>query len=330
MTTVDQNFRHSRLLWNGNSFLSTDRWEKKDVNSIMRKAFGSKTPKTESMTADYGVLSSSNRTDIDVADDCLSSMDLSQQSSCTDDHEKVLGKQVSKKKVVLLTDHSLKRMRETANIYLDKNSAYYKQRIRKIEANIGNKHRLQTDRQLTEVESIQKEKHVKSVQNMKELSNVRNRFWKEKKKRVRTTYVSVAALEMPEVDRYAYGLPADGKEYTIVKKRPVKTKSNAAQKWKESMQKARSIVKVLALRDKVERTMTLPILKPLTSHSKRKKGANKVENLEENKSNDINSVEMQNDVNDNETKNEDFDETGLNAAKALLETMSECKFLIII
>ena len=325
VTTVDQTLRFSRLPWIGNSFLSNSCWDKK---STVRKTFNTKTHKAGQHSVGYGIFSSKNTIDVDETDDGLSSMDLSQQSNYTDDYEKVLGKQAAKKKVVLLTDHSLKRMRETSNIYLQKNSAYHKQRLKKIETNIGNKHRAQIDRQLTEVESIEKERYRKNIQNMKELSNVRTKYLKEKKKRVRTTYVSVAALEMPEVDRYAYGLPADGKEYTILKSRPNKTKLNIAEKWKESMHKARSIVKVLALRDKVERTMTLPILKPLTSHAKRKKDVNKSEHLEGRQSQDSNNNELQNSQHDNEAQIEDFPDTGLTAAKALLEITSDRKFIL--
>ena len=335
VTTIDQSWRQNRTPWNGSTFLS----RKADINNNtnMHKAgsvLSRKTTKLEALNGRFETLISSGSQDLESASVSLGSMGLSQQSSYTD-ADKLNEKQTSRKKVVLLTDHSLKRMRETSNIYLQKNSAFHKQRLKKIETNIGSKHRAAIDRQLTEVEHIQKEKYKKSIQNMKELTNVRDRFWKEKKKRVKNTYVSVAALEMPEVDRYAYGLPADGKEYTFVKKRTMQSKSNTAEKWNESMQKARSIVKVLGLREKVERTMTLPILKPLTLHSKSKTNLNKEEVMEEEDINDnTEKTELRNLEGEDESKIDNFAENsadaGLNAINALLDLTSESKYGIFI
>jgi len=328
VSTVDQNMRYSKLPWLGNSFLSRSFWGKKEAKHSSKRTLNIKTPRTDVRSGTgYDTVSGKSRTEVNIAESRVDSINSSQQGNYTDDRNKILEKQSSKKKVVLLTDHALKRMRETSNIYLEKNSAFYKQRIRNIETNIGNKHRAQIDRQMTEVETVRKEKHEKSVQNMAELSNVRNKFWKEKKKRVRTTYVSVAALELPEVDRYAYGLPADGKEYTIITKKPAKSKSNAAERWKASMCTAKSIVKVLALRDKVERTKTLPILKPLTSHSKRRKGVNKIEDFDDTELNDTYNDELANLEDDGEANNVDATETKLSAAKALLELTSDLSSL---
>ncbi|XP_065071323.1 uncharacterized protein LOC135695997 isoform X2 [Rhopilema esculentum] len=124
---------------------------------------------------------------------------------------------------------------------------------------------------MCESEQQSKERYDRNISNMNELKNVRKKFWSEKKKRVSSTYVSVAALDTPEVDRYAYGLPEEGKEYTFVKKSFVKSKTEYKDKWDKSVQKAKSIVKLLDLKEKVKQTRTLPILKPLTSQSKRTK-----------------------------------------------------------
>ena len=325
--------RQKKAPWIGDTFLSRGSKKEKTEMNFARKFLSRRTPKIESLRGSDRMTLDGERSEMDIASDDMSSMGLYQRSSCMD-HEKLHEKleQSKQRKVVLLTDHSLKRMRETSNIYLDKNRAFHKQRLKKIETNIGNKHQAQINRQLTEVEQVQEERYKRSIQNMKELANVRNRFWKEKKRRVRNTYVSVAALEMPEVDRYAYGLPADGKEYTISKKKTVKIKSDPTDKWNLSMQKARSIVKVLALREKVERTMTLPVLKPLTSHRKRKKDVNKVDCLEENvdfeaeKNEDrILEFDEEHRTENDEKFAESNVENSISAIQALIEVTSESK-----
>lgn len=142
---------------------------------------------------------------------------------------------------------------------------------------------------------------------MTELKIVRKKFWREKQKRIDNTYVSVAALEMPEVDRYAYGLPAEGKEYTYIKQ-PTKeqTKEKIQRKWEHSKQKATSIVKMLALTRKLEKSKTLPILKPLTSQGKKKDGLlQRIEDISVDDSMEMNGSEQMHEL------------------KALMETASE-------
>lgn len=178
-------------------------------------------------------------------------------------------RQRNKDRVILLSDASLKRMKEAENIYIKDNKAFHKQRLKKLEQNIGDQHRLQLERQLTQAEQDCKISYNKSLSSMGELKTVRQKFMKEKKKRVSSTYVSVAALETPEVDRYAYGLPEDGKEYTLVKKNSF-VKASYKKKWDESVQKAKTIVNAFDIRGKLERTMTLPVLKPITPRLSRK------------------------------------------------------------
>lgn len=331
VSTIDQSWRQGKTPWIGNTFLSKSSKEKKGCLTAPRKFLSSRTLKIKSFDGSVGTINDSELPDIDLTSSILSTLQPSQHSSysCSQNLNEEQNRK-SRKKVVLLTDHSLKRMRETSNIYLEKNSAFHKQRMRNIESNIGNKHRTQLDRQMTEVEQIEHERHEKSIKNMKELANVRNRFLKEKQKRVRNTYVSVAALEMPEVDRYAYGLPADGKEYKFTKKKNVKNKASIEGRWQDSMQKARSIVKVLALREKVARTMTLPILKPLTSHKNRKKDVNRPDDtvLED-------SVDTKLDIDQSimdraSVKSDDFSrEKSINAIKAFIDLTSESKFFIV-
>ena len=115
------------------------------------------------------------------------------------------------------------------NIELDAKAAEVFTRLRSIYVNADERNRrLQCIRERMnefQKKSIKKEVN-KSIQefnkrlkederNRKELRRVREKFLKTKKQRLKHMHGSRNALEVPEVSRLAYGLPQDGKEFSV-------------------------------------------------------------------------------------------------------------------
>ena len=115
------------------------------------------------------------------------------------------------------------------NIELDAKSAETFSRLRSIYLNEeGRNRRLQCIRERMnefQQKTIKKEvnksiqefnKKVKEdEQNRKELRRVREKFLETKKRRLKHMHVSRNALEVPAVSRLAYGLPKEGREFSV-------------------------------------------------------------------------------------------------------------------
>eukprot|EP00794_Sanderia_malayensis_P005130 gene5130-5778_t len=187
-----------------------------------------------------------------------------------------------KEQTIFLTDESMRRIQQASSVYVDDGRIFRKQRRRRIEETINTQQRQTFEKQLYETKKELDDQLRRNITNVTELRKVRKRYLREKQKRVNTTYVSIAALEMPEVDRYAYGLPAEGKEYTLL--RPSKTleaKEMVRKKWESSIKKTNALVKMIDLSKKIEKSRTLPILKPLPSNATGHRGRKKSEEEEE-------------------------------------------------
>ncbi len=181
-------------------------------------------------------------------------------------------KKYKKEDTMFFRDEALKRIKEASSVYLHDNRVFHEQRMKRLENAINSQQRLKFERQLTETRKEFTDQLKRNVTNLAELKKVRKRYWKEKQQRVNKTYVSVAALEMPEVDRYAYGLPAEGKEYTNIRPaNSAEVKEKLMKKWESSKKKASAIVKMLDMTKKLRKSKTLPMLKPLTSHGSKDK-----------------------------------------------------------
>ena len=270
VSTVDQGLIQKRSPWNGTSFVNEGANERSFRFAAVKNIFNRKTYSDPEVRHNNGWVDEKN-SDISTETSTRSSGSLKTVHLSFHMDSASTVPRPAKNKVLLLSDSSLARMKKASSVYIDKNTAFHKQRKKHIEKTIEDKHRSQVKRQMCDSEQQSKERYDRNISNMNELKNVRKKFWSEKKKRVSSTYVSVAALDTPEVDRYAYGLPEEGKEYTFVKKSFVKSKTDYKDKWDKSVQKAKSIVKLLDLKEKVKQTRALPILKPLTSQSKRTK-----------------------------------------------------------
>lgn len=94
-----------------------------------------------------------------------------------------------------------------------------------------------------------KKKQEEDKRNRSELKRVRDRFSKDRERRRKCSYVSVSALECPQVSRQAYGLPEDGHEY-----RHSGVTQHAQQKlrdiWKNAMKRAAIVDKMINVRTK--------------------------------------------------------------------------------
>ncbi|XP_028390908.1 uncharacterized protein LOC114515798 [Dendronephthya gigantea] len=122
-----------------------------------------------------------------------------------------------------------RRSKSTRNITLDAKAAETFRRLRSIYINEeARDRRLQSIRERMnefQQKSIKKEVN-KSIQefnrrlkedeqNRKELRRVREKFQETKKQRLKHMHVSRNALDVPAVSRLAYGLPKEGKEFSV-------------------------------------------------------------------------------------------------------------------
>lgn len=94
-----------------------------------------------------------------------------------------------------------------------------------------------------------KRKQEEDTRNRSELKRLRDRYSKDKERRHRKSYVSVSALELPQVSRQAYGLPEDGHEYA-----QSGVTQHAQEKlrdiWRSAMKRAALVDKVINIRTK--------------------------------------------------------------------------------
>ena len=99
-----------------------------------------------------------------------------------------------------------------------------------------------------------KKKQEEDKRNRSELKRVRDRFSKDRERRRKCSYVSVNALECPQVSRQAYGLPEDGHEY-----RHSGVTQHAQQKlrdiWKNAMKRAAIVDKMINVRTKEKESL---------------------------------------------------------------------------
>ena len=94
-----------------------------------------------------------------------------------------------------------------------------------------------------------KKKQEDDKRNRSELKRVRERFSKDREHRRKSSYVSLSALECPQVSRQAYGLPEDGHEY-----RQSSVMQHAQEKlrdiWKNAMKRAVIVDKMIGVMKK--------------------------------------------------------------------------------
>ena len=94
-----------------------------------------------------------------------------------------------------------------------------------------------------------KKKQEDDKRNRSELKRVRERFSKDREHRRKNSYVSLSALECPQVSRQAYGLPEDGHEY-----RQSSVMQHAQEKlrdiWKNAMKRAVIVDKMIGVMKK--------------------------------------------------------------------------------
>ena len=182
------------------------------------------------------------------------------QNSGSSNNSRPIVTNVRQRNVVFLSETSKRNVERAAAAY--GNTGFRRRRLERIDNRVRKIHETRLKREFTEITKEMNEKLERNVTHLKELKDLRDKYFNEKQRRVNRTYVSLAALEMPEVNRYAYGLPPEGKEFTYIK---IPSKANTKEKykklWKQTMKKASSVAKMLQLSNSFENSGPLPVLK---------------------------------------------------------------------
>lgn len=154
-----------------------------------------------------------------------------------------------KNEVVAMNEKEAMLLQRLKGIYA--NSTERSLRAQRLQNSINS---LQTRTLHSEIDYSLKEYKKKQEEDKRiraELKRVRDRFSKDKERRHRSSYVSVNALECPQVSRLAYGLPEDGQEY-----RQSGVTQHAQEKlrdiWRNAMKRAALMDKMISIRTKVK------------------------------------------------------------------------------
>ena len=103
----------------------------------------------------------------------------------------------------------------------------------------------------------------------RELKRVRDRYTRDKERRSRHSFISLNALEAPQVPRKAYGLPDEGQELQDTSNITRKTRSELKNIWQKSMRRI-ALVQGLVKLSPEKNDKRIPNIKPPGKRSSQK------------------------------------------------------------
>ncbi|XP_065071322.1 uncharacterized protein LOC135695997 isoform X1 [Rhopilema esculentum] len=132
LSTADQGLIQKRSPWNGTSFVNDGAKERSFRFAAVKNIFNRKTYSDPEVRHNNGWLDEKN-SDISTETSTRSSGSLKTVHLSFHMDSALTERRPAKNKVFLLSDSSLARMKKASSIYIDKNTAFHKQRKKQIE-----------------------------------------------------------------------------------------------------------------------------------------------------------------------------------------------------